>query len=181
MQFQPLEIPDVILIKPRIFSDARGFFYEGYKKSVFEANGIKDHFVQDNFSRSSKGVVRGFHYQLPPRAQAKLVTVLRGAVLDVVLDIRKTSKTFGKTVAYTLSAESREMIYVPQGFAHAFYCLQDETEFMYKVTDFYSPEHERGILWSDPDICVKWPSAEGLLSGKDGKSPRLRDAEVFEG
>ena len=179
MNFQPLEIPDLILVTPRVFSDSRGYFYEGYNQTVFEKGGIREHFVQDNYSLSSKGVFRGLHYQLPPRAQAKLVSVLRGAALDVMLDVRKNSKTFGKAVTYRLTGEKKEMIFVPPGFAHGFCALEDNTEFMYKVTDFYSPAHERGILGSDPDILVKWPSLSFILSDKDQKYPRLKDAEVF--
>lgn len=179
MSFEPLEISDLILIKPRIFHDGRGFFYESYNKAQFEANGIKETFVQDNFSLSAKGVIRGFHYQLPPKAQGKLVGVMTGAALDVMIDIRKSSKTFGKAVVYKLTAGSKEMIYIPPGFAHGFCALENDTEFLYKVTDFYSPQHERGILWSDPDINVKWPDLNYIVSPKDQIYPRLKDAEVF--
>lgn len=179
MNFIPLEIPEVVLIRPRVFSDARGYFFEAYNQELFSKNGIRDVFVQDNFSSSSKGTLRGFHYQLPPKAQAKLVRVVQGAALDIVVDIRKKSKTFGKTVSYLLKAESKEMLYVPAGFAHGFCALEDSTEFMYKVSEFYSPEHERGILWSDPDLNVQWPKMNYILSDKDKIFPRLKEAEIF--
>lgn len=179
MPFEPLEIPDLVLIKPRIFHDGRGFFFESYNKAVFEANGIKENFVQDNFSLSAKGVIRGFHYQLPPKAQGKLVSVMTGAALDIMIDIRKNSKTFGKVVSHRLTAGSKEMIFIPAGFAHGFCALEDNTEFMYKVTDFYSPQHERGILWSDPDLKIQWPDLKFNIAAKDQAYPRLKDAEIF--
>ncbi len=179
IQIQPFEISEVLLIKTRVFGDSRGYFYEGYKEGPFKENGITDHFVQDNFSFSSRGVLRGLHYQAAPKAQAKLIQVLQGSALDVIVDIRKNSKTFGKHIAYRLEAKNHEMLYVPQGFAHGFCALEDETLFMYKVSDTYSPAHERGILWNDPSLHISWPHLDYILSEKDKKSPCLKDAEVF--
>lgn len=176
MKFTPLSIPDVILVQPRLFNDSRGYFYEAYNQSVFSANGIKDNFVQDNISNSSKGVLRGLHYQIPPKAQAKLVRVLKGAILDVVVDIRKGSPTFGKHLTCDMTAENRSMLYVPVGFAHGFYSLTDDTEVLYKVTNLYSPEHERGVLWNDPALAIPWPSLNAILSDKDKIFPPLKQA-----
>ena len=175
MNFKRLEIPDVILAEPQIFEDARGFFYEAYRKDLLAQEGIREEFVQDNFSRSSKGVLRGLHFQEPPRAQAKLVQVLRGRVFDVAVDLRKGSKTFGKHVTATLSGENKNMIYIPKGFAHGFLVLEDDTEFFYKASDFYSPVHEKGICWNDPELGIRWPKLDTpyLLSDKDKKFPVL--------
>lgn len=176
MNFIRTEIEGLIVIEPKVFDDPRGFFYESYRKKLFAQNGIKDDFVQDNVSSSARGVLRGLHYQIAPRAQAKLIRVLRGAVYDVAVDIRRRSKTFGKIFAVTLSAENRKMLYVPKGFAHGFCVLEEGTEFMYKVSDYYSPEHERGILWSDPGLAVPWPKMDRafILSEKDKKFPVLK-------
>lgn len=179
MQFIPLEIQGLVLIRPKIHEDGRGFFYESYSADIFAKNGIRDIFVQDNHSRSSKGVLRGLHYQLPPRAQAKLVRIIRGAVLDVVVDIRKNSKTFGKHLAVPLNADTKEMLYVPVGFAHGYCTLEEGTELLYKVTDFYSPQHERGILWNDPALGIKWPASDFTISDKDKKNSLLKNAETF--
>ena len=179
-KFTPLEIPDVILIEPKIFADARGFFYESYREDVFAQAGIKERFVQDNRSRSCKGVLRGLHYQLPPMAQAKLVSVTAGKVWDIAVDIRKSSKTFGKYAAAILSGENQHMLYVPPGFAHGFCTLEDNTEFFYKVSNFYSPQDERGILWNDPALGIPWPKMpEYFFSAKDPKYPFLKAAEIF--
>lgn len=175
MEFIPLEIPEVLLIRPRIHKDARGAFYEGYRKDLFAQAGISDVFVQNNFSVSQKGTLRGLHYQAEPKAQAKLICVLRGSVLDVAVDIRPGSKTFGKHVAYVLKASSRELLFIPRGFAHGFLALEDETEFMYQVSDYYSPEHDRGLLWNDPEIGIDWGKTDMILSEKDKKHPALRD------
>ncbi len=166
----------MIVIEPKVFSDPRGFFYESYRKKLFVQNGIKDDFVQDNVSSSAKGVLRGLHYQNSPRAQAKLMRVLRGSVFDVAVDIRPKSKTFGKFFSILLSAENRKMFYIPKGFAHGFCVLEEGTEFMYKVSDYYSPEHERGILWSDPGLAIPWPKLDRafILSDKDKKYPVLK-------
>lgn len=180
-KFTPLEIPDVILIEPIVHNDARGFFYESYREDSFAGAGIKDRFIQDNHSLSAKGVLRGLHYQLPPMAQAKLVSVTAGRVLDIAVDIRRSSKTFGKHVSAVLDAKKHHTIYVPAGFAHGFCTLEDNTEFHYKVTNFYSPQHERGILWNDPELGIKWPEMpQYSLSAKDGKYPALKNAEVFK-
>jgi dTDP-4-dehydrorhamnose 3,5-epimerase len=179
MKFTPLEIPDVILVEPRVFEDSRGFFYESYNQSVFAANGISDAFVQDNISFSKKGVLRGMHYQIAPKTQAKLVRVLKGSVLDAVVDIRRDSKTFGKSLAVPLDAQKKQMLYVPSGFAHGFCALEDNTEVQYKVTDFYSPQHERGILWSDPELKIKWPDFDFIVLDKDKNFPPLKQAVTF--
>lgn len=178
MDFIPLEIPDVIRIRPRIFEDSRGAFYEGYRQELFAKAGIRDTFVQNNFSSSRKGVLRGLHYQAEPRAQAKLVCVLRGSVLDVAVDIRPASKTFGKHVSYVLKSSARELLFIPKGFAHGFLALEDNTEFMYQVSDYYSPEHDRGLLWNDPELGIAWGKTDVVLSDKDKKHPALR--EIFK-
>lgn len=178
-QFIPLELPGLVLIRPIIHEDGRGFFYESYSAVLFAEHGIKDVFVQDNHSRSAKGVLRGLHYQLAPRAQTKLVRVARGSVLDVVVDLRKNSKTFGKHLAVPLNAETKEMLYVPVGFAHGYCTLEEGTELLYKVTDFYSPEHERGLLWNDPALGIAWPAVDFTISEKDKKNSLLKQAETF--
>ena len=180
MNFIKTEINGVIVIEPKVYDDSRGFFYESYRKKLFALNGIKDDFVQDNVSASVRGVLRGLHYQIAPRAQAKLMRVLRGSVFDVVVDIRKRSKTFGKFFAVTLSAGNRKMLYIPKGFAHGFCVLEEGTEFMYKVSDYYSPEHERGILWSDPALGIPWPKLDRafILSDKDKKYPNLKSISL---
>ena len=172
MNFIQTEIKGVLIIEPKVFHDPRGFFYESYRKSLFAMHGIKEHFVQDNISLSTqKGVLRGLHYQVAPRAQAKLVRVTQGAVFDVIVDIRPRSKSYGKYFAITLSSENKKMLYIPKGFAHGFCVLEDDTEFQYKVSDYYSPEHERGILWSDPSLAIPWPKVgrEFIISNKDKK------------
>ena len=176
LQFSRLEIPDVILVKPKVFGDSRGFFFENYNRHVFTAHGIAEEFVQDNYSKSSLGVLRGLHYQIEPRAQAKLIRVIRGKVFDVVVDIRKGSKTFGKYVSGILSAESMQSLYIPAGFAHGFCVLEDETEFVYKVSDYYSPEHERGIFWNDRTLAIPWPPlrVDYILSDRDQKHPPFK-------
>jgi dTDP-4-dehydrorhamnose 3,5-epimerase len=177
MKFKALSIPDVILIEPRVFEDPRGFFYESYREDLFFQNGITQKFVQDNHSRSTKGVLRGLHYQISPRAQAKLVRVVKGEVFDVAVDIRKDSKTFGKYVGELLNENNKRMMYIPLGFAHGYLTLRDHTEFLYKCSDFYSPQPERGILWDDRDIAISWPKIDidFILSEKDKKYPSLKD------
>ncbi len=179
MNFIKTAIKDVIVIEPKVFDDSRGFFYESYRKKLFVQNGIKDDFVQDNVSSSAKGVLRGLHFQAAPRAQAKLMRVLRGSVYDVAVDIRPRSKTFGKFFSILLSAENRKMLYIPKGFAHGFCVLEEGTEFMYKVSDYYSPEHERGVLWSDPGLAIPWPKLDRafILSEKDRKYPNLKKSD----
>ncbi len=175
--FKRLEIPDVILIEPKIFEDSRGFFMETYKYSEFKENGIEYEFVQDNHSKSKKGVLRGLHYQLRPMEQGKLVRCIRGRIWDVAVDIRKGSPWYKKWVAVELSEENKLMLWVPPGFAHGFIALEDNTEVIYKVTKEYAPELDRGIIWNDPDIDIKWPIENPILSEKDSKLPRLKDAE----
>ena len=175
-EFKRLEIEDVILVKPQVFGDNRGFFMETYKKSEFFKNGIKVEFNQDNQSKSVKGVLRGLHYQKPPKAQAKLVRCTKGRIYDVAVDIRKDSKTFGKWVKVELSEDNKHMLYIPEGFAHGFVVLSDEAELSYKVSGEYSPENDAGVLWCDPDIAIDWGiDFEPILSEKDMKQPTLKE------
>jgi dTDP-4-dehydrorhamnose 3,5-epimerase len=171
--FKALEIPDVLLVEPQAFSDERGFFMETYRHSDFLANGFVDEFVQDNFSHSVQGVLRGLHYQKDPKAQGKLVLVLRGRIFDVAVDIRKGSPTFGRWIGAELSDENHRMLWVPRGFAHGFCVLSDEADVLYKVTNDYAPELDRGIIWNDPEIGIEWPISGPLLSPKDAQLPRL--------
>jgi len=177
-----LSIDGPLLVRSRRFDDERGFFAETYNARDFAAIGIPDHFVQDNHSYSAaKGTIRGLHFQLPPRAQAKLVRVVRGAILDIVVDIRRSSPTFGRHVAVELSAANGLQLYVPVGFAHGFCTLEPDTEVAYKVTEFYDPELDRSIAWDDPDLALPWPVERGsaVLSDKDRRAPRLRDTVAF--
>lgn len=177
-EFKKYEISDIQLVIPKVFPDERGFFLEGYKKSDFVAHGICDDFNQDNHSKSTKGVLRGLHYQKEPKAQAKLVRCIRGEILDVAVDIRKNSPTFGKWVAEKLTEENKHMLYIPAGFAHGFVVLSDEAELLYKASSEYSKEHDRGILWNDPDININWGiNFVPILSDKDKNQPKLRDVE----
>lgn len=175
-EFVLLEIPEVILIKPKIFDDDRGFFFECYKYSDFAQAGITFNFVQDNHSRSKKGVLRGLHYQLEPKAQGKLVRCIKGKIWDVAVDIRKGSPTFGKWVSVELSENNKFMLWIPPGFAHGFVALED-SEIIYKCTAEYDPNFDRGILWNDPLIGIKWPIENPLLSEKDKRLPTLKEAE----
>lgn len=181
MKAAPLAIPDVILFEPNVFGDERGFFYESFNQQKFEElTGLKRHFVQDNHSKSQKGVLRGLHYQLHPKAQGKLVRVVQGEVFDVAVDIRKNSPTFGQWVGEILSSDDNRQMWIPEGFAHGFVTLSDTAEFLYKTTDYYVPEYERCIAWNTPEIGIEWPLAEApLLSGKDGQGQSLNNAEVF--
>ena len=177
-EFKKLSIPDVILVEPKVFDDERGFFLEGYKKSEFFANGIDVEFNQDNHSKSTKGVLRGLHYQLPPKAQAKLVRCIQGEIFDVAVDIRKNSPTFGKWVGEKLSAENKKMLFIPEGFAHGFVVLSETAELLYKASNEYSKEHDRGVLWNDKEISVEWGiDFEPILSEKDKHQPLLKDIE----
>lgn len=178
-QFKPMDaIPDVVVIEPRAFGDDRGWFMETYKRSEFEANGIRAEFRQDNHSRSTaKGVLRGLHYQKDPAAQGKLVRCLVGAIYDVAVDVRKGSLTYGRWAAAELSAEDRKMLWVPPGFAHGFCTLTDVSEVVYKATAEYSAPHDRGIRWNDPAIGVTWPVKSPMLSPKDAQAPLLADAD----
>jgi dTDP-4-dehydrorhamnose 3,5-epimerase len=173
-------IPDVLIIEPDIHRDQRGFFLESYnKRALKERAGIDREFVQDNQSRSGKGVLRGLHYQIR-QPQGKLVRVLAGAVYDVAVDIRRSSPSFGRWVAIKLSAESQRLVWIPEGFAHGFLVLSETADLQYKVTDYYAPGCERTIIWNDPDLGIDWPESRGpLLSEKDAQAPRLKEAEVF--
>lgn len=181
MQAKRLAIPEVVLFTPKVFGDDRGFFFESYSARAFqEATGLQPDFLQDNHSRSTRGVLRGLHYQLPPHAQGKLVRVVQGAVFDVAVDIRKSSPTFGQWVGEILSADNKHQLWIPPGFAHGFITLSETAEFLYKTTAFYTPECERCIAWNDPEIGIEWPF-EGTpsLSGKDQLGKALSEAEVF--
>jgi dTDP-4-dehydrorhamnose 3,5-epimerase len=175
--FKKLEIPDIILVEAKSFSDKRGFFKETFQASSLANCGIHTKFVQDNFSHSTKGVLRGLHFQKNPQAQAKLVTALRGEIFDVAVDIRKDSPTFRKWVGQILSGTNHRLLYVPEGFAHGFCVLSDEADVLYKVNKEYSPENEKGILWNDSDIDIKWPITNPILAEKDLQLPPLKDAE----
>jgi dTDP-4-dehydrorhamnose 3,5-epimerase len=176
-----LAIPDVVLFEPKVFADARGTFFESFSQREFEqATGLSRNFVQDNHSTSAKGVLRGLHYQLPPHAQGKLVRVVAGAVLDVAVDIRSGSPTFGRWVATELSAANRRALWIPEGFAHGFVALEDGTEFLYKATGYYSAPSERCILWSDPRIGVDWGIGTPIISDKDKLGCFLDEADIGE-
>ncbi len=181
MKATRLTIPDVVLIEPKVFGDARGFFFESFNQKAFdEATGTRFDFVQDNHSRSSKGVLRGLHYQIQ-QPQGKLVRVVRGSVFDVAVDIRKSSPTFGQWVGALLSEDNQHQLWVPPGFAHGFVVLSDTAEFLYKTTDYYAPEHERCIVWNDPDIGVDWHfDGQPTLSAKDAQGLPLKSADVFD-
>ena len=172
-------IPDVLLLEPKVFGDARGFFFESYNRRAFrEATGLDVDFVQDNHSRSAKNVLRGLHYQVQ-QAQGKLVRVVSGEVFDVAVDIRRGSPTFGRWAGFTLSAESKRMAWIPPGFAHGFLVTSESAEFLYKTTDYYAPVHERTILWSDPAIGIHWPlDGEPILADKDRRGALLEAAEL---
>ncbi len=169
-------LKDAYLIKPKVYNDERGFFMETYSKKKFAEMGIEADFVQDNHSKSvSKGVLRGLHYQLAPHTQAKLVRVTKGAVYDVIVDLRKDSPTFGKWEGFELTANNFLMLFVPKGFAHGFYVLEGETEFQYKCDDFYYPESEGAILWNDEDLKIYWPSSSPILSVKDATAQKFAE------
>ncbi len=177
MKATRLSIPEVVLIEPKVFGDARGFFFESFNQKAFnEATGTNHQFVQDNHSRSSRGVLRGLHYQIQ-QAQGKLVRVARGAVFDVAVDIRGSSPTFGQWVGAELTEDNQHQLWVPPGFAHGFVVLSESADFLYKTTDYYAPQHERSIAWNDPSIGISWPAlAQGqqpLLSAKDSAAPLL--------
>jgi dTDP-4-dehydrorhamnose 3,5-epimerase len=182
VNFIRTEIEDVVIIEPVVHGDERGYFVETFRADKLEEFlGYKIHFCQDNESKSSRGVLRGLHYQLPPKAQTKLVRVIQGCVLDVAVDIRKGSPTFGKHVAVKLSAENKRQLLVPRGFAHGFVVLEDDTIFAYKVDNYYSPENDRGIAFDDPAIGIDWQIDTNLLklSDKDTKQPLLENADLF--
>jgi dTDP-4-dehydrorhamnose 3,5-epimerase len=178
---QPTRIPDVLVVEPRVFGDARGYFFESFNRKKLEAEvGRPLEFVQDNHSLSSRNVLRGLHYQLPC-PQGKLVRVVRGEVFDVAVDLRRQSPTFGRWTGVLLSAENRRQLWIPEGFAHGFLTMSDEAEFLYKTTEYWYPEHERCIRWDDPALGIDWPMLGApIVSAKDAAGRRLADAEVFE-
>ncbi|MHB1531757.1 dTDP-4-dehydrorhamnose 3,5-epimerase [Acidithiobacillus sp.] len=179
MNFTPLAIPEVILIEPRVFDDARGFFLESWNRRSFAEYGLNPDFVQDNHSRSGHGVLRGLHYQIQ-QPQGKLVRVVSGEVFDVAVDLRRSSPTFGQWVGATLSAENHRLLWVPPGFAHGFCVLSEHADFLYKATDYYAAAHERTVLWNDPDIAIRWPlQGEPLLAPKDAAGSPLVGAECY--
>lgn len=181
MKAIPTAIKDLLIIEPKVFGDDRGFFFESYNQRKFAGlAGREVNFVQDNHSRSVKNVLRGLHYQIQ-HPQGKLVRVVQGAVLDVAVDIRKSSPTFGQHVATELSAENKRMLWIPEGFAHGFVVLSDTAEFLYKTTDYWYPEHERSLRWNDPDLAIDWKiQSPPSLSGKDAQGKLFKDAECFE-
>ena len=181
MQVVKTGIPDVLILEPKVFGDDRGFFFESFNQQTFQnLTGVTVHFVQDNHSKSAANVLRGLHYQIE-QAQGKLVRVTAGEVFDVAVDIRRQSATFGQWVGVLLSAENKRQLWVPPGFAHGFNVLKDNTEFLYKTTDYYAPQHERCIRWDDPTIGIEWPMTQApILSGKDQMGVALSEAEVFE-
>lgn len=181
MEVKATQIPDVLIIEPKVFGDDRGFFYESFNKKLFkQSTGVTANFVQDNHSKSSRGVLRGLHYQIR-QPQGKLVRVVSGEVLDIAVDIRKSSGTFGQWVGVTLSAENKRQLWVPAGLAHGFVVLSDTAEFLYKTTDYYAPEYERCIKWNDPELAIDWQlDVEPLVSEKDYQGISFKEAELFE-
>jgi len=179
MKVIPTRFPEVLLLEPRVFGDTRGFFLESWNEREFERSGIRARFVQDNHSRSGRGVLRGLHYQIR-QPQGKLIRVVAGEIFDVAADIRRSSPTFGRWESVRLNAESYKMLWIPAGFAHGFCVLSEFAEILYKATDYYAPEHERCILWNDPDLHIDWPLLNTpTLSAKDTAGLPLRDAELF--
>jgi dTDP-4-dehydrorhamnose 3,5-epimerase len=181
MEFRPTALPEVVLIRPTVFADGRGFFLESWQEHKYAAAGLSAKFVQDNHSRSSRHTLRGLHYQIR-QPQGKLVRVVSGEVFDVAVDIRRSSPTFGRSVSVILSADNHDMLWVPPGFAHGFLVLSEYADFLYRCTDFWAPEHERAIQWNDPELGIQWPLPTGvtpLLSSKDLGASRFRDAECF--
>jgi len=181
MKIIKTEIPDLLVIEPKVFGDDRGFFYESFNEQVWhDVMELETRFVQDNHSRSSRGVLRGLHYQLPPAAQGKLVRCIVGEIFDVAVDLRKGARTFSKWVGEVLSAENKRQLWIPEGFAHGFLVLSDTAEVLYKATNYYCPEMERCIRWDDPDLAIVWPSdTSPVLSAKDAVSPLFCSAELF--
>ena len=176
----PTLLPEVSILEPRVFGDERGFFLESYNERVFAGLGISDRFVQDNHSRSAKNVLRGLHYQIK-QTQGKLVRVVEGEVLDVAVDLRRSSETFGKCATVHLSGENKRMLWIPRGFAHGFLVLSPSAQVLYKATDYYAPEHERTLAWDDPDLKIDWElSGEPIISPKDQRGVLLRHADCFE-
>ena len=181
IEFAPTAIPDILILRPKSFVDDRGQFAEAYHAERYAEIGISGTFVQDNYSRSRQGVLRGLHYQVQ-QAQGKLVWVIRGEIFDVAVDLRRSSPTFGKWTSANLSAENRHQLWVPKGFAHGFYVLSEVAEVIYKVTDFYAPESERTLVWNDPSLAIEWPvaGAQPILSAKDAAGLSLANADLFE-
>lgn len=179
MEFAKTSLDGLFVISPKVFNDSRGFFYESFKQSLFEQNGIKNVFIQDNHSKSSLGVLRGLHYQLNDKAQAKLVRCVSGSIFDVAVDIRHGSPTFGKWFGLELSADNKKMLFIPQGFAHGFLTLSDNTEILYKTDNEYSKEHDSGIAFDDSDFNIQWPKLdiEYILSDKDKNQPSFKEAK----
>jgi dTDP-4-dehydrorhamnose 3,5-epimerase len=177
-EFKPMEIPEVILITPQVFSDTRGFFSETFKSSDFEKAGIPYRFVQENHSRSKKNVLRGLHYQLNPKSQGKLVRAIAGSILDVAVDLRKGSPFYGKYVSHRLSSQNKMMLWIPPGFAHGFLSLEKDTEVLYKTTEEYSPKHEWGIIWNDPDLNIPWGIENPEVSAKDLMFPIFKKIQT---
>ena len=180
MKVTPTSIPSVLIIEPRVFGDTRGFFFESFNQRAFnQATGLDVNFVQDNHSRSSKGVLRGLHYQIQ-QPQGKLIRVVRGSVFDVTVDLRKSSPTFGQWVGVELAEDNHRQLWIPPGFAHGFYVLSDSADFLYKTTDYYAPEFECSLIWNDPTIGIEWPlNTQPIISAKDAQGKKLDDAEVF--
>jgi dTDP-4-dehydrorhamnose 3,5-epimerase len=180
LKVTPTSIPSVLIIEPRVFGDTRGFFFESFNQRAFNlATGLDVNFVQDNHSRSSKGVLRGLHYQIQ-QPQGKLVRVVRGSVFDVTVDLRKSSPTFGHWVGVELTEDNHRQLWIPPGFAHGFYVLSDSADFLYKTTDYYAPEFECSLIWNDPTIGIEWPlNTQPIISAKDAQGKTLADAEVF--
>ena len=180
MQIAPTSLPEVLLVEPRVFGDDRGFFFESWNRRAFAAAGIAADFVQDNHSRSGRGVLRGLHYQIE-HPQGKLVRVTEGEVFDVAVDLRRASPNFSRSVGYVLSAANRRMLWIPPGFAHGFVVLSEHAEFLYKATDYWYPEHERTLLWSDPALRIDWPlTSAPALAAKDAAGRLLADADVYD-
>lgn len=179
MKFTPFEIDGLILVEPKLFEDERGYFYESYRRQIFEKNGIEPEFVQDNHVKSVKGVIRALHFQKEPYAQGKLIRVIKGSIYDVAVDLRPGSKTFGQYAGVELSAANHKMFYVPAGFAHG-YCSLEDSEVLYKVSGIYAPEYEGGIIWNDPGIGVQWPELgmDYIVSAKDQKLPTLQQYQT---
>jgi dTDP-4-dehydrorhamnose 3,5-epimerase len=179
MKILPTKLAGVLMLEPKVFGDSRGFFFESFNRRVFaEATGMELDFVQDNHSRSAKGVLRGLHYQIR-QPQGKLVRVVRGAVFDVAVDLRRSSPTFGRWAGAELSEENCRQLWIPPGFAHGFVVLSESADFLYKTTDYYAPEHERCVIWNDPDIGIDWPLGDPRLSAKDQAGRAFAEAEVF--
>ena len=180
MKVTPTSIPSVLIIEPRVFGDTRGFFFESFNQRAFnQATGLDVNFVQDNHSRSSKGVLRGLHYQIQ-QPQGKLVRVVHGSVFDVTVDLRKSSPTFGQWVGVELTEDNNRQLWIPPGFAHGFYVLSDSADFLYKTTDYYAPEFECSLIWNDPTIGIEWPlNTQPIISAKDAQGKKLADAKVF--